>query len=656
MADFSVNATQLSAPSGAGTAPVGPAKGGLFDNGVGDLIGRTLSIFEKGLELDKKDKAKQTEDAVLNNYSARLAGISSALEQGSIKPSEANVRQRAITNEFLAAHGSLAPKFSQVLDSFNGTTLGTARDEEREARASFNKQLDAARNDGIVIPDSANPTIKNQLVQLHQEQKFIERQTQQMYQRASYEREQGRYTSEVAKEQARQMGIQQANALADNALATSDAQLRVLREAVSNGSMKPEDAALQWNGYMSRIDAALQGTNPEIAAGYRSIFTPMREQGLEFFKPGAKTKELEDAWAQRQLGSKLAVTSDPDVMKAYTTLELFKNIGPVVLATTPTVRNLTAKLFNGNDTSSVPIIGNKGDGGGGKTVSTQVFSVLKKVTDDYASGKSLNPQSKQEMATGINKALSQVGASVGSTGFKSTDLNDAVTFFSSPSFGKFAKENMLDPQATSNARVAFRQVYEKDLLQSVSSILNKTFDFTHLVPQTDPRKPVEMTRKETFKIDANNIAITYDRGNVVFGVKKLPDNPQERRLLNQAINELAPLQTRMGQMVRIRAHLAGSTDYPAYWEQTKNIMFGQFFPNAEAPKDLGAGTPISESLAREADMKVYLPMSPAEARRDANNERSPANLAELDKEIARTKNPEIKRVLEDYRKQLTGGR
>ena len=109
-------------------------------------------------------------------------------------------------------------------------------------------------------------------------------------------------------------------------------------------------------------------------------------------------------------------------------------------------------------------------------------------------------------------------------------------------------------------------------------------------------------------------------------------------------------------MVRIRAHLAGSTDYPAYWEQTKNIMFGQFFPNAEAPKDLGAGTPVSESLVREADVKKAAAMSPQEAARDANNARSPASLAELDREIARTKNPEIKRVLEEYRKSITGGR
>ena len=85
-------------------------------------------------------------------------------------------------------------------------------------------------------------------------------------------------------------------------------------------------------------------------------------------------------------------------------------------------------------------------------------------------------------------------------------------------------------------------------------------------------------------------------------------------------------------------------------------MLGQFFPNAEVPTNLGDGSPVAASLASKSAMEKALVMSPQEAARDANNERSPAMIAELDKEIARTKNPEIKRVLEDYRKSITGGR
>ena len=45
MADFSENATQLSAPQGAGSAPIAPVQGNILSNGIGEAISNTLSIF-----------------------------------------------------------------------------------------------------------------------------------------------------------------------------------------------------------------------------------------------------------------------------------------------------------------------------------------------------------------------------------------------------------------------------------------------------------------------------------------------------------------------------------------------------------------------------------------------------------------------------------
>ena len=58
MADFSENATQLSAPQGAGSAPIAPVQGNVLSNGVGEAINNTLSIFAKGMGLETKDKSK----------------------------------------------------------------------------------------------------------------------------------------------------------------------------------------------------------------------------------------------------------------------------------------------------------------------------------------------------------------------------------------------------------------------------------------------------------------------------------------------------------------------------------------------------------------------------------------------------------------------
>lgn len=47
-------------------------------------------------------------------------------------------------------------------------------------------------------------------------------------------------------------------------------------------------------------------------------------------------------------------------------------------------------------------------------------------------------------------------------------------------------------------------------------------------------------------------------------------------------------------------------------------------------------------------------LSPAEKARDAAREKSPGNIAELKAEIAKAKDPKIKKVLEDYLKSLGG--
>lgn len=66
-----------------------------------------------------------------------------------------------------------------------------------------------------------------------------------------------------------------------------------------------------------------------------------------------------------------------------------------------------------------------------------------------------------------------------------------------------------------------------------------------------------------------------------------------------------------------------------------------------------APTPI-KPIPTEAAMIKAAQLSPKEKERDAARERSASNIAELKAEIARTKDPKTKKVLEDYLKSLGG--
>ena len=66
-----------------------------------------------------------------------------------------------------------------------------------------------------------------------------------------------------------------------------------------------------------------------------------------------------------------------------------------------------------------------------------------------------------------------------------------------------------------------------------------------------------------------------------------------------------------------------------------------------------APTPVKPLLTEAAAIKAAQ-LSPAEKERDAAREKSAGNIAELKAEIAKTKDPKIKKVLEDYLKSLGG--
>ena len=72
MAEFGIQATELSAPQGAGASPVAPVTAGLLDNGVGGNIGNIMSIFQKGLEQDAKAKKDALREATLKRYASEM--------------------------------------------------------------------------------------------------------------------------------------------------------------------------------------------------------------------------------------------------------------------------------------------------------------------------------------------------------------------------------------------------------------------------------------------------------------------------------------------------------------------------------------------------------------------------------------------------------
>lgn len=575
MADFSENATQLSAPQGAGSAPIAPVQGNVLGNGVGEAISNTLSIFAKGMGLETKDKAKEAQNAVVNSYSQRLGAVNSALESGQISPSEAAARQRSLHGQYVASYGQYADDFEKVRSTFSkGSALGIVEDEEKAAMASWNKAKDSAIADGFPIVSSMDKRTQEQLVALHQQQVRTNAELKSLYASNEEKRAAGRYDREIIDRETRDKELSLVTNAADNALTTSETLLQSMVNRMKAGA-NSQELALEWASWMSRVDGQIQaaaGTNPQLASGYRSVFDSLRAQGNKMFEPGADTNALENEFKKVMLQSKLQLVSDPQFRTVVASSQLLGSNAELALKATPIVSQTISKII-GADTS-----GRAQNVIGDPQLEKPVMQFLKSSLDQYSAGKFKDGEkAKTELATGIRTTLRQAAEAINREGFKSADLKAAADLIASPSYGKFVAENPIDPATNALADQVFSQFYEKNVVQGVNQKLNETFNFQTLT-KADPSAPRgDTVTQQTRSLDISNVNVQFTGTSVVFGLKALPADPADRSFAMRKMEETKPYQDALGRMVRIRAHMAGSTDYEKYWEDNKHMFLPQMF-------------------------------------------------------------------------------
>lgn len=571
MADFSENATQLSAPQGAGSAPIAPVQSNILGNGVSDVISNTLSIFAKGMGLETKDKGKDAQNTVVNSYSSRLASVNSALESGQISPTEASARQRTLHSQYLASYGQYADDFEKVRSTFSkGTSLGVAEDQEKAAIASWNKARDAAIGDGFPITGNMDKRTQETLVSLHQQQVRTNAELKALYASNEEKRASGRYDREIVDRETRDKELSLVTNAADNALTTSETLLQSMVNRMKAGG-NSQELALEWASWMSRVDGQIQaaaGTNPQLASGYRTVFDSLRTQGNKMFEPGADTNALENEFKKVMLQTKLQLVTDPQFRTVVASSQLLGSNAELALKATPIVSQAISKVIGADPSGRAPnVIGDP-------QLEKPVMQFLKSSLDQYSAGKFKDGEkAKTELSTGIRTTLRQAAEAINREGFKASDLKAAADLIASPSYGKFVAENPIDPATNALADQVFSQFYEKNVVQGVNQKLNETFNFSTIVKVPGGDTVTQQTRS----LDISNVNVQFTGTSVVFGLKALPADPADRSFAMRKMEETKPYQDALGRMVRIRAHMAGSTNYEKYWEDNKHMFLPKMF-------------------------------------------------------------------------------
>ena len=653
MAEFGVQATQLTPPSGAGASVVGPVQGTILDNGVGKLIGGIADIFEKGLQIDAKNKAKQQETTVVTGYAKKLGAISDAVASGQMRPSEASARQRSLHSEYVAGYSQYVDEIEKVRKSFmGGSTLGDVEDKAKSERDLRNQRIQDAQKAGFPITVGMSDKTIDAFVDAHQVAVRTDAEFQRQVKQQEQDRAEGRWNNEVRDRENKERSVALLNNVSEINLNASSEYARDLAARTKAGKVTQEGAQLEWNGYMTRLNSQLQaaaGIDTALAAPYRSLFDNMNKLGLQLLDPANDAKQIEDQIKVVIGQQKMKALLQPNVAEGVAFSQLYGNLPEITLkfaGPALAAANKMATTPVGASTPLDPVIGVP-------QREQAAFETAKAGINSLRQGKNKDPEFNQGIINTINNSLSQVGDALGRPGVDAKYLKNVASFIASPEYGDYVSKNKVDPASNSAAIRTFQLTYEPQVLSGINKKLDEAFTVNSgLVPNRAASGATLAPTEKTF--DVKNLKVNFTGSGVFFELTKAPTDPVERRNAQQTMQVLKEAQMGVNQLIHMGAHMEGSTNYAQYWEARKHILLPRFFADPAATEKK-ADTP--GGLEQEKNMVQLAKMSEAEAARDALNETSDTNLKELDAELARPNlTADQKKILQEYRDRVMKAR
>jgi hypothetical protein len=157
------------------------------------------------------------------------------------------------------------------------------------------------------------------------------------------------------------------------------------------------------------------------------------------------------------------------------------------------------------------------------------------------------------------------------------EYNKVVDFIASPEYASVVNAGLVDDTAAQNAKMVLQRDYAEVLMPLVRDKMKKTFA-THVGILAGFRD-TELNVEDTIDIEVT-------AGGVVFSPKagvpmEGPQRVQHFRMVKE-LNKSVGKQ--MNKLIRMNAHLDGSTDYKAYGEASLATLLGNQVEGTEEPK------------------------------------------------------------------------
>lgn len=570
MADFSAQSASLSAPSGAGSQPVVTQYNNVTDNGLFDsAVKNVASLIGEGIKSYQASEQQKLQNAILGDVAQKQNTINQAVSQGTMSAQEAHVRSGAVYSEAIANYPQLAAQFSQLNSVFKATTAQGDTEADLESQRKQSQHI-AEANDNQAIGQGyyLSPTMtqaqRSQIWTAAQTNVQLQKEWDQQKARIEFERSTTTFNQAQVDRDNNQWAIKSINTLAGANIPAFNAMGQSLIQDVQSGKKTFEDALQQLQQQRAQYNQVLQavGASGKVdVSPYKQVFDQSYELYAKLIDPKTKSENSTALVQDLVNRQKLVLLADPQTKNWVATSQLFggpnnpaltlESVEPIQRALKGASNNTTV---NGLPTGYVdPIVGNP-------TVEKGAYDVVKYGVDQLKGGKMTDSaKGLSETNNAVNNILSQVGqAQYSGISRDPKNLSRSAEFLASTQFAYMVQNGALDPVALQAAKKTMQQTYEPAVTQASGVRLQGTLPDSNIQLQ-------------------NAVDVNFTGAGVSFVVRK-GLSEKDAASAQARVGDLNATTQALNTVIRMGAHLEGSTDYQKYWNDNKYYILPQVYP------------------------------------------------------------------------------
>lgn len=589
MADFTQSYIQDS--SGSAFSPLPP----ITDNSTASGIGAMAAVAGQGAEflgnaLERKQKAekelleaqlKATQDQAVADFAKRQLAITGAVETGEIRSSSAaRMQMRKNLSEAIANNPALVTELTNAHKAVTKTSgLGDAVYEGTQAEQQQTAVINAAVQAGWVRPDASQDEQLEAAFQWQQFNKAKDVLSEQTARVNLASAQVGLGTARINQQSARLSLVEkQAKAASQAALGQGvvafQTKLRNDLESLRQQKERGEIDALQYDMGVDAVYQAVTSTVNSVGGQAGADYLKGMTSGLEMMRDnykryGSGELQLKDLENKNQIAvatNAANALGDPQIAKIAGFSSVIRNADPGLIVNMNTIS--ARYLDSGNNIESKPADVMPDTAEDKKNVD-DYLKILTSSVDKINNGSADNAaQTTQEVNNNLVNILKAVDVYSPTTS-KPEDFNSVMKFLADPKMGKFIAgqggiPSTVVPQAVNALDFEYKQKvlpliqeeFQKAMTGGTATI---TYQGRTEVPGVKNQKPASELIKPVFS-----------GSGVTFTVDPSVKDSFVRAKVRDLNNKVAPV---LNQMIRVDAHLAGSTNYKQTYEQNYSDLF-----------------------------------------------------------------------------------